>query len=199
MIGLKFGKWTVVGEIFKKKYNPFVECKCDCGTIRAVNVYDLKSGRSTNCGCQRRKTCRDLQYKHGLSNSRLDRILSGMITRCTNPKSIHYKNYGGRGIKVCEEWMNNRKAFFEWALNNGYDDNLTIDRKDNDKGYSPDNCRWVTKEFQNINKRRTIFVEINGERKCLKDWCKEINIPYSTITKKVRKGEDPKKLVMERL
>lgn len=196
MIGRKFGKWSVIGGLKKKGYTPFYKCKCECGTERFVNYYDLRSGKSTNCGCVRKETCRRLQFKHGFSNTRLERIYVGIKSRCYNPNQESYKRYGARGIRMCDEWFNDPKTFYMWATENGYDDKLSIERIDVDGDYEPGNCRWATRHEQARNKSNNIIVTINGETKCLKDWSKEIDVPYSTLTKKIReKGADPKRLV----
>lgn len=196
MIGKVFGKWKAVGNIEKQEYKKFIKCQCECGTERLVNYYDLRSGRSTNCGCIRRKTCRKLQTKHGFSNTRLERIYVGIKSRCYNPNQKSYKRYGARGIRMCDEWFSNAKSFYVWAMKNGYRDDLSIERIDVDGIYEPSNCQWATRGEQARNKSNNIMVTINNETKCLKDWSEEINIPYSTLTKAVReKGKDPKELV----
>lgn len=111
----------------------------------------------------------------------------GMKSRCTNIHTDHYADYGGRGISVCEEW-NNAENFCKWALENGYKKGLQLDRKDNDKGYSPDNCRWVTAKENTRNRRNTVFLTINGVEKCVSEWCESIEIPPSNIYYWVKKG-----------
>ena len=110
-----------------------------------------------------------------------------MIIRCENKKNINYKNYGGRGIKVCEEWHNG-KNFMNWAIKNGYKDNLTIDRIDVNGNYEPLNCRWSNKKEQARNKRTNTIIEINGERKCMIEWSEIMNIDYRTLLKRIKNG-----------
>lgn len=115
---------------------------------------------------------------------RLDIIHFNMIQRCTNPNSTYFPRYGGRGITVCHEWRT-RNNFKEWALSHGYCNGLTIDRIDNDKGYSPDNCRWVTPSQNCCNRSTTHFVTAFGKRQSLMEWSRELNISYNTLKKRV--------------
>lgn len=112
-----------------------------------------------------------------------------MKYRCYNTKSSAYKNYGNRGIQVCKEWFDNFRNFEHWALNNGYQENLTIDRIDNDGNYEPSNCRWVTRKEQNRNKRNNIYIIYKDKKMLLKDYAKEKNINYKTLLKKFKKDE----------
>lgn len=125
---------------------------------------------------------------HNLSYSRLYRILGCIKQRCYNKKHIAYKNYGGRGITVCDEWKNDFMSFYNWAINNGYNDNLTIDRIDNNGNYQPDNCKWSTDIEQSNNKRTNHYLEIGGERKTLIQWSREKNIPYDCLISRLRRG-----------
>lgn len=115
---------------------------------------------------------------------RLDIIHFNMIQRCTNPNSTYFPRYGGRGITVCHEWRT-RNNFKEWDLSHGYRNDLTIDRIDNDKGYSPDNCRWVTPSQNCCNRSTTHFVTAFGKRQSLMEWSRELNISYNTLKKRV--------------
>lgn len=111
-----------------------------------------------------------------------------MKTRCYNKDNPDYKDYGGRGITICDEWLNDFMAFYYWSINNGYKDNLTIDRIDNNKGYSPDNCRWVDVKTQTNNTRRNVLLSYNGKTQSMAQWAKELNISYNTIICRHRKG-----------
>lgn len=122
-----------------------------------------------------------------LKKERLYRIWSSMKTRCYNKNREVYRLYGGRGITVCAEWKNDYKEFFHWAITNGYKDGLTLDRIDNNKGYSPENCRWVTMAEQGRNTRRNVWIEYNGKRMVLSDWAKEIGITISPLRERIQR------------
>ena len=127
-------------------------------------------------------------YKHGLKESRLFSIWTNMKSRCNNPKATHYEHYGARGITVCDEWLNDFKAFYDWAMSHGYSDELTIDRIDNDGNYEPSNCRWVTMKGQGLNKSDNCIVTLNGISKPLVFWCEEYNINYKTVRDRLKRG-----------
>lgn len=160
--GKQFGKWTVIefaGEDSRK--NSKWLCKCGCGTERIVSRRSLVSRESKSCGCAVKEMDRSKEnnsnYKHGMSYNALYHVYTGMKDRCTNTKACQYPYYGGRGIKLCEEWAdekNGRRNFFEWAINSGYKEGLSIDRIDVNGDYSPENCHWTDKGFQSFNQRK---------------------------------------------
>lgn len=158
--GQRFGRWTVISRYDKKRWT----CRCDCGTVGNVDSYELRSGRTQSCGCYAKERASQVHKKHGLTGKRLYRIHLKMHERCYRPDNDNYKYYGGLGITVCDEWLHNFQPFMEWALSHGYADNLTIDRIDNTKGYSPDNCRWITIQEQQRNRRKRGTV-LNGSIK----------------------------------
>lgn len=151
-----------------------VVCRCElCGTIKTVMVSNLP--RTKSCGCAKLQFIREANSTHGESKTRLYRIWSLMKDRCTNPNAEHYDLYGGRGIAVCDEWLQ-YEPFREWALSNGYRKELSIDRIDNDKGYEPSNCRWATQLEQANNKRTNIVIAQNGETKTLGEWAAQLGM-----------------------
>lgn len=152
--GKKFGRWTIVSSKPKYKGQKMWLCKCDCGKEAIVRGTSLTSGASRSCGCLQKDATRIANTKHGHYDTRLHRIWSGIKTRCNNPNSTSYRNYGRRGIRICDEWLHDYVTFERWALSHGYDDALTIDRINNDGNYEPVNCRWITRQEQNKNKRK---------------------------------------------
>lgn len=133
-----------------------------------------------------------------MKSERLQNIYTNLKQRCYNPKSTFYKNYGGRGITVCDEWLNSERydgrstkgwiAFKTWALSNGYSDTLTIDRIDNNKGYSPENCHWVSMRTQQNNRRSNCLITYDGKTQSLADWCRELNLNYGTTKCRLRRN-----------
>ena len=120
---------------------------------------------------------------------RIHETWSGMKSRCMNPNDTRYSDYGGRGITVCDEWKNDFFAFYKWAMANGYSDDLTIDRIDNEKGYSPDNCRWASAQDQARNRRSNINITIGNATKTLAEWCEIFEMPYSRVYARYTRNE----------
>lgn len=184
----KIGRLTVikrVDNIFQKNGKPVTRwlCQCECGNIKIIRADTL--GRGTNsCGCLKNELNKKKRTNNPVKPKRLYRIWCCMKSRCYNKNLKAYKDYGMRGIQVCKEWLNDFRKFENWALNNGYQENLTIDRIDNDGNYEPSNCRWITREMQNKNKRNNIYVIYNGKKILLKDYAKEKNINYQFLHSK---------------
>lgn len=151
-------------------------CKCDCGVIKSISACRLLSNKTKSCGCMASYMTSKSKIIHGLSHTRIAGILNGIIQRCVNPNVKKYNIYGGRGIRVCEEWLNNSSSFFNWAFANGYSEELQIDRIDVNGDYEPSNCRWVTAKQQCYNKRTNVYVTYRGVTKTIAEWCIEINI-----------------------
>lgn len=139
----------------------FADVRCDCGTERAMRRYNLMNGKSKSCGCARKESLAAAKTRHGGAKTRLNTIWVLMRRRCLAPGSTNWNEYGGRGIKVCEDWADFAK-FRSWALEAGYDENLTLDRVDNDGPYAPENCRWATRQQQTRNRRNTVRIPYQG-------------------------------------
>lgn len=234
LIGMKFGKLTVIEPKGKNKYGKKIWlCKCECGNIHAATTGDLKSGNVKSCGCSKKVSkryinlvgkrfgkllviaetkkrnptmflckcecgneieirsgdllsnhsrccakCRNIT--HGDSKTRLYKIWKDIKTRCFNSNNKYYKDYGGRGINICDEWQESYSNFKRWALLNGYEETLTIDRINVDGNYEPSNCRWATRKEQNNNQRRS-QITINGKTMSAKQWCQYTGINYNTF------------------
>lgn len=182
------------------------ECLCDCGNITKASTHSLRSDNTRSCGClQKEKAAKngaDQFITHGLSRdvnhkkTRLFRIWTGIKTRCFNTKAREYGSYGGRGILLCIEWLD-FKIFHTWALNNGYRENLTIERKNNNLGYSPDNCEWIPKGAQAYNRRNTSLIEYNGESKPMSLMAKAYNLTTQTLFSRLERGWTIEKALTE--
>lgn len=188
--GEKFGKWTVNGKapnhITRGGYPVSMwDCVCECGTRRAVRGNDLRLGKSVSCGCSLAEN--PAARKHGAAGSHLYKVYYGMKARCYNPNNKNYKHYGGRGIEICEEWRS-FEAFAEWADKSGYAEGLTIERKDVNEGYCPQNCCWITQKEQTRNKRNTVYITAQGETKTLLEWAKQLNVPASMLKARQARG-----------
>lgn len=150
--------------------NALILCKCPiCGQLFIMQrSYFYKGGNGCKCRLP--------------ISERLYNIWTNIKTRCNNPKCTGAKYYYNKGITICKEWSNSYKVFESWALNSGYQEDLTIDRIDCNKGYFPSNCRWVSRYIQNRNKSNNVILEVNGVRKILKDWSLYLNMSYKTLT-----------------
>ena len=155
--------------------------KCDCGNIITRAKGDVTKGSISSCGCKTKQLSSFTRQTHGLSSTVLYEIYKLMLRRCLSPTNSSYKNYGGRGIKVCDEWKQDFMAFYKWAMANGYKEDLTIDRIDNNGNYEPSNCRWATKQEQCNNKRNNHVVAYKGEKHSLADWCRILKLNYYTV------------------
>lgn len=182
--GVRSERLITTGEAKIKNNHSYVEVVCDCGTVKFINFSHFKDGSTKSCGCLRSEFA---SSKKSIENRRLYDIYYGMLSRCNNPKNIGYKNYGGRGIKVCEEWSN-FKSFEKWSLNNGYTDELSIDRIDNDGDYTPSNCRWTNKLTQANNTRVNKYIEIEGEVRSVAEWSRILGIDPKYVYHRLHQG-----------
>lgn len=187
LTGQQFGRLTAMSRAEDSKGGKTRWlCKCQCGNECVVHASSLRSGNTKSCGCLRNEKSHERATTHGMSKSPLFGVWWAMISRCENENNASYKNYGGRGISVCDEWHDS-STFFEWALDNGYKRGLSIERVDVNKGYEPNNCKWITKEEQARNKTNNLMIEIGETTKCLAQWCEEYGIEYSTAYQRIKK------------
>ena len=166
---------------FDKELNKW-KCRCDCGNITYVSKSNLMYGGVKSCGCLRHKP----RFTHNLSHTKIYQIWNGMKNRCYNRNLSDYKNYGARGIYVCDEWKNSFETFYEWAIKTGYKEGLTIERIDNNDIYKPDNCKWITKGEQVNNRRNCCLYTYQGKTQNLAQWCKELELDYALMHDRIR-------------
>lgn len=159
-------------------------CICDCGAEVIVRGSNLLSGRTKSCGCLALEKQRSYYKTHGQSGSRLYHIWSNMRSRCYNHKTKAYRNYGGRGISVCKEW-DSFELFYDWAMQSGYEDTLTLDRINVDGDYEPNNCRWTTFAEQQRNKQNTVRVLFRGEVKSVGEWAEDLGCKHYEVFKRI--------------
>ena len=180
MIGKKFGRLTVLEECKERSIRGYklYKCQCDCGNICYVAGIRLRNKETKSCGC----------LKHGKSTTKIYKVYSHMKARCYNKNNKDYKYYGGRGITICDEWLNDFMSFYDWAYENGYDDNLTIDRIDVNGNYEPNNCRWIDMKQQCNNRRSCVYLAYNGKTQSLMEWARELNVNYDMLRQRKNRG-----------
>lgn len=192
-----FGHWTVIGEgepyqrkSGARRYGPIrtALCRCDCGTTRTIHIHTLKQGNSHHCGCRNGEKNAELHGTHLLSHSKEYRCWAKLKDRCLNPNDGSYADYGGRGITVCDRWHNSFEAFYE-DMGAKPSKRHSIDRIDVNGNYEPGNCRWATPQEQAQNQRTTRFVELAGEKLALKEACRRIGAPYTSVHKRMSEGK----------
>lgn len=192
--GQKFNMLTALYPVGVSKNGTWIwMCKCDCGNEKQINSRNLHSGGTRSCGCLAKKARIENMKKlngvyHGFSKEKLHSVWLSMRGRCCNPNNYDFKYYGGKGIQICEEWLE-YESFKEWAFINGYSEGLTLDRIDSSKNYCPENCRWVDMKTQSNNKSNNVVIEYNGESHTLKEWAEILGINYSTVHKRYSAGK----------
>lgn len=165
LTGMRFGRLIAVERAGvqnagKRGSKTLWLCKCDCGKEKIVLRNSLVCGQTKSCGCLEKEVKKTMHLKHGMAKTRLWKIWCGIKDRCNRPNNRDYPRYGGRGISMCDEWKDDFQAFHDWAIENGYRDDLTIDRIDNNGNYEPGNCRWVTRKEQTRNRNNTIKIPL---------------------------------------
>lgn len=194
-VGKKYGRLTVLKDDLYINYKSG-KCKkglfkCDCGSIKEIRLSSVVNGKTSSCGCLFSENLSKRNMVHGLSKHPLYTKWLSIKNRCYIKSNIEYKYYGGKGINVCDEWKNNFKAFFDWSINNGYSKNLTIDRIDVNKGYHPDNCRYVPMINQYYNRTDSFFITIHDTKRTITEWSKISGNTVSCIKKRLFSGYDP--------
>ena len=174
MSGRRFGLLTVIDRAESKSGKAYWNCVCDCGNVTVASGSNLRSGAVKSCGCLLKKE----KDTHHLSGTRLYRIWRAMINRCTDENYWAYKYYGAKGVTICEQWENDFVEFKNWSESSGYCDSLTLDRIDNNKGYSPENCKWSTRKQQSNNRSFCKMIEYQGRTQTLMQWCEELGLNY---------------------
>ena len=191
LTGQRFGTLVVVNFQPNDKRGAYWLCQCDCGNITIARGSSLTQGRTTSCKCVRNDRFKGNRYNrtHNQSKTRLYSIWQGIKARCYYDKTECFERYGGRGITVCDEWRDSFEAFRDWALVNGYSDNLTIERKDNDGNYEPSNCAWATTKEQASNRRSNIIVEHEGAEYTLLQLSERLNMSYGMLSARYERGD----------
>lgn len=187
LTGKRFGRLMVIKRVGTKHNQCLWECLCDCGKSIDVIGHNLRIGCTKSCGCLRLELLKNSKTKHGYYGTRIYRIYTHMKARCYNSHIPNFERYGGRGIKICDEWLgdNGFENFCRWAMSNGYDDSLSIDRIDNDGNYEPSNCRWADLETQANNKSNSCLITFNGETRTMQEWANITGIKRGTIESRI--------------
>lgn len=190
LTGQYFGRLEVIRYDHTEKSGKYWLCHCECGNTKVIKGSLLQNGHTRSCGCLVKERGHEMLTKHGLYNvnPKLHNVWNSMKERCNNPKHHAYENYGGRGIKVCDVWQHDFKAFLEWSMANGYAEGLTIDRINVNGNYEPSNCRWATQKQQANNTRRNKFYEFNGKKQTVTQWAEEKGIGKTTLDSRLKAG-----------
>lgn len=188
LTGKRFGRLTVIDRAGRDKNHLVLwRCQCDCGVPLTVRGQDIRRGKIVSCGCRRAEALLERNFRHGMTGTRPYRIWKAMHTRCYNPRSHSFPDYGGRGIKMCERWRDSFQNFWE-DMKDGYADGLEIDRIDNNGDYCKENCRWVTDAQQNRNKRNNRYIETSLGRMTMAELAETAGASYDTTKRRLNLG-----------
>lgn len=193
-----FGRLTVLSYASKSNKKNYWECVCACGKNKVIVGSNLRNGHTQSCGCLHKETMSVLKTKHASCNSKEYKTWSSIIQRCLNPNNSRFKSYCGAGIDVCDRW---KKSFINFIADVGKcpDKKMSLDRINNKKGYSPDNCRWATNTQQARNKNTNRMISMDGETHCLSEWAEILNIPRERIKNRLRRGWDIKRCLSKEI
>lgn len=194
LTGLRFGRLTVLEFVPTEDRHSHWLCKCDCGNEKTIDAQKLLSFSTKSCGCWKIEKIVKHSTKHNGKGTRLYEIWKNMKQRCLNTHNPHYQDYGGRGIKMCNEWLGDFSTFRDWAFANGYSDDLSIDRIDNNGNYKPTNCRWTDRKNQCNNRRSNIFVVFNNKQITISEASQLTGIHKSTLKDRYRRGDRGERL-----
>ena len=198
LVGKQFGRLTVLSMCKEtNKRSHLWLCSCTCGNTVIVPTSKLTKGNTRSCGCLQKERASISNRVHGETGTPLYWVWAAMIQRCTNPKNKNFNIYGGRGISVCQEWLHSYPTFSIWAYANGYKEGLTIDRKDNNANYSPENCRFVTMKEQAHNRRTNSNITVNGITHCMTEWERLLDLKKDTLYNLKKNGINLEEYIKE--
>jgi hypothetical protein len=189
LIGKRFNHFIVVKEVPPVVRNKTsIQVQCDCGKIMEYDVWRVVSGHTKSCGCQKPKMIAEVMTTHGLRSHPLADVWHNMKKRCYSSKWPEFHRYGGRGITICDEWLNDLPAFYNWAINNGWAKGLELDREENDGNYSPSNCRFITGKANSNNTSLNVIIEYEGIKYTKTQLAEKHGLKLSDLTRRLRKG-----------
>jgi len=194
LVGKRFGKLSILSASQFIGRVRLATCKCDCGKTSEHRVALLVRGNTKSCGCLKKEHNKAYFTTHGCTKTPLYQVWLNIRDRCFNKKCKAYPSYGGRGISICNEW-NDFQAFQKWAMDNGYQKGLTVERVNNNDGYSPGNCVFATRSIQNNNKRNNVIIEYNGEKLNLAQWAKKLGVNREMIKYRFNAGWSPEDIL----
>lgn len=187
-----FNKLTAIKLAYIKNGKTYWECKCECGNTAIVRSDSFQDGSIKSCGCAKHNA-----KTHGFCGTKIYKRWEDMKSRCLNPNNKRFKDYGGRGIKIHQEWLDDFMNFYNWAMANGYDDKLSIDRIDVNGNYEPSNCRWVTQKIQMRNTRVNHLISYKGQTHCVVEWMQILGLKSRSIANKLYAGYPIEKLIQK--
>ena len=188
LTGKKFGKLTVLKRTGTDKRGQAIWlCKCECGNTIETITNRLNMGKTKSCGCLALENKRKMHTTHGKAHTRLNSVYRQMKQRCYSETSHAFKYYGGRGIAICDEWLADFQNFYDWAIKNGYEKGLSIDRIDVNGNYEPSNCRWADDKTQARNTRHCKYITYKNETLPLAAWCEKLGLNYATVQQRINK------------
>lgn len=198
LVGGRYGKLMVLRFSHIHLRKAYWVCLCDCGEEKILRGNSLRSGNTTSCGCFHKEQHIERLRSHGLSKERVYRIWAGIKTRCFTNNHHSYLHYGARGITICKEWEDDFLAFYNWAMANGYDDDLTIERREVNGNYEPNNCTWIPARDQPKNRRTSLFIDFQDLTMTPTEFSNAFDIPYTTVIKRLSDGWSANRILARR-